>query len=94
MKEIRKIPKFKNKKQEADFWRENDSADFIDWSKAERDIELPSLKPSTKTISLRLSESMLNSLKTVANKKDVPYQSFIKIIIDERLKAEQKETIK
>ncbi len=94
MKKIKKIPKFKNEKQEAEFWQKNDSADFIDWSKAERNVELPNLKPSTKTISLRLSESMLNNLKIVANKKDVPYQSFIKVIIDERLKAEQKEMAK
>jgi len=56
VKKIKKIPKFKNEKQEADFWQKNDSADFIDWSKAERNVELPNLKPSTKTISLRLSE--------------------------------------
>ena len=89
MKKIKKIPKFKNEKQEADFWQENDSADFIDWSKAERNVEFPNLKPSTKTISLRMPESMLNNLKIIANKRDVPYQSFIKIILDERLKAEQ-----
>ncbi len=56
MKKIKKIPKFKNEKQKADFWQKNDSADFIDWSKAEKNVELPNLKPSTKTISLGLSE--------------------------------------
>ena len=87
----KKIPQFKNEKQEAEFWQKNDSANFIDWSKAETNAEMPNLKPSTKTISLRLSESMLNDLKTVANKKDVPCQSFIKIIIDERLKSERQK---
>jgi predicted DNA binding CopG/RHH family protein len=89
----KKIPQFKDKKQEAEFWQKNDSVDFVNWSKAENNIEMPNLKPSTKTISLRLSESMLNDLKTVANKKDVPYQSFIKVIIDERLKSEQQKTV-
>ena len=93
MKKSKKIPKFKNKKQEADFWQKNDSAEFIDWSKANRNVEMPNLKPSTKTISLRLSESMLNNLKTVANQKDIPYQSFIKVIIDERLKIEYEKII-
>ena len=88
MKKTRRIPKFKNEKQEADFWQKNDSADFVDWSKAKKNVKFPNLKPSTKTISLRLPESMLNNLKIVANKKDIPYQSFIKVIIDERLKSE------
>jgi len=93
MKKLKKIPKFKNEKQEADFWQKNDSVDFIDWSRAEKNVSMPNLKPSTKTISLRLSESMLNDLKTVANKKDVPYQSFIKIILDERLKNEHAKIV-
>jgi hypothetical protein len=69
MKKIKKISQFKSKKEEADFWQKNDSTDFIDWLKAEKDVQLLNLKPSTKTISLRLLESMLNNLKTVANKK-------------------------
>ena len=91
MNKIKKIPKFKNQKQEAEFWQKNDSADFIDWSKAKKNSALPKLKPSTKTISLRISESMLNNLKILANKKDVPYQSLIKIVLDEKLKAEQRK---
>ena len=91
MKRLKKIPKFKSKKQEIDFWQKNNSVDFIDWSKAKKNVEFPNLKPSTKTISLRLSESMLNNLKMVSNKKDVPYQSFIKIILAERLKKEQED---
>ena len=76
--------------QEEIFWDKNDSADHIDWSKAQKDVKFPNLKPSVKTISLRLSESMLNDLKIIANKKDVPYQSFIKIILDERIRVENK----
>ncbi|EKE21622.1 MAG: hypothetical protein ACD_7C00166G0004 [uncultured bacterium] len=90
MKKLKKIPKFKNEKQEKEFWSKNDSVDYIDWSKARSDFKFSNLKPSTETISLRLSKSMLNELKTIANEKDVPYQSFIKIILDERIKNEIK----
>jgi len=85
MKKLKKIPKFKSEKQEREFWRKNNSADFIDWQKAEKNPEFPNLKPSTKTISLRLSESMLNNLKMIANEKDIPYQSFIKVILNEKI---------
>jgi len=90
MKQLKKIPKFKNEEQEKKFWEKNDSSDYIDWSKAKKNIKFPNLKPSTETISLRLSESMLNELKIIANEKDVPYQSFIKIILDEKIKNEAK----
>lgn len=90
MKKLKKIPKFKNEKQEKEFWSKNDSVDYIDWSKARSDFKFPNLKPSTETISLRLSKSMLNEIKTIANEKDVPYQSFIKIILDERIRNESK----
>lgn len=91
MKKLKKIPKFKSEKQEREFWRKNNSADFVDWQKARRNPELPNLKPSTKTISLRLSEPMLNSLKMIANQKDIPYQSFIKIVLSERIIKERTE---
>ena len=90
MKKIKKIPKFKDEKQEAEFWQEKDSAGFIDWSKAKKNIKLPNLKPTTKTISLRMPESMLNNLKIIANERDIPYQSFIKIILAEKIRSEQK----
>jgi predicted DNA binding CopG/RHH family protein len=69
------------------FWANADSSDYIDWSKAKR-VLLPNLKPSLKTISLRLPELMLEELKLIANKRDVPYQSLIKIFLSERLSKE------
>lgn len=86
-KSLKKIPKLKNEDQEREFWNTHDSTLFIDWTKAKR-VSLPNLKPSTKSISLRLPESMLNELKTIANKNDVPYQSLIKIFLKERIDKE------
>ena len=81
------IPRFKSEDEEREFWSEQDSTDLIDWSRASR-VVLPNLKPSLKTISLRLPEHMLAELKLLAHKKDVPYQSLIKIFLAERLKRE------
>jgi len=78
------IPEFQNEDAEREFWAQHDSAEYLDWDQAER-VVLPKLKPATKTISLRLSESMLNELKLLANKMDVPYQSLIKIYLRERI---------
>jgi len=83
----KKIPKFKSEDEERDFWAEHDSAEYIDWSKAQRAI-FPNLKPSTKAISLRLPESMLENLKLLANKRDVPYQSLLKIFLAEKIDEE------
>ncbi len=83
----KKIPKFENEDQEREFWGSRDSTDYIDWEKAKR-IKFPNLKPSTKTISIRLPESMIENLKMLANKKDVPYQSLLKIYLAERIKQE------
>jgi len=77
---LKKLPEFKNVSEEAVFWQDHDSADYIDWTEAE-EASFPNLKPSTKTISLRLSESLLNEIKTLANKEDVPYQSYMKILL-------------
>jgi predicted DNA binding CopG/RHH family protein len=84
---MKKIPKFKTESEERDFWANVDSSDYIDWSKA-RKVLLPNIKPSLRTISLRLPELMLAELKLIANKKDVPYQSLIKIFLSERLSKE------
>lgn len=84
------IPKFKNEDQERNFWASHDSTNYLDWSKAER-VALPNLKPSVKTISLRLPESMLEEIKLLANKRDVPYQSLLKIFLSERIDKEFKE---
>ena len=84
---MKKIPKFKTEAEERDFWATADSSDYIDWSKAKRML-LPNIKPSLRTISLRLPELMIEELKLIANKRDVPYQSLIKIFLSERLSKE------
>lgn len=73
----KKIPQFKIEAEERVFWDKYDSSDYVDWKLAQV-ISLPNLKPSTKTISLRLPEGLLNSIKIEANKRDMPYQSLIK----------------
>lgn len=70
-------PKFASEAEEREFWESHDSSDYVDWSKA-ASVRLPNLKPSTKTISLRLPVSLLERIKVEANKRDVPYQSLIK----------------
>ncbi len=87
-KRFKKIPKFTSDDQEREFWATHDSTDYVDWSKAER-TRFPNLRPSSTTISLRLPESMLEELKIIAHKKDVPYQSFIKMTIANRIQEEQ-----
>jgi len=84
---MKKLPKFKNETEERAFWQTHDSTEYIDWSDAET-TTLPKLKPSTKTISLRLPESMIAELKILANKRDVPYQSLLKVFLAERLQQE------
>jgi len=86
---MKPIPKFKSEAQERAFWAKADSTDYLDWSKAERGV-FPNLKPSLRTISLRLLELMLEELKLLANKRDVPYQSLIKMFLAERLRKELK----
>jgi predicted DNA binding CopG/RHH family protein len=81
------LPKLKSEDSEREFWAQHDSADFIDWRKAKR-VTLPELRPSSQTISLRLPKPMLDRLKLLANKRDVPYQSLLKMFVAERLKAE------
>jgi predicted DNA binding CopG/RHH family protein len=87
----KKVPKFKSEDQERDFWASADSTDYVDWDSARR-IILPSLKPSQKTISLRLPAMMLAELKRLANKRDVPYQSLLKVFLAERLDEELRGT--
>ena len=77
MSKLKKLPDFKTEQEERKFWEENDSSEYFDWSKAKAVI-MPNLKPSTKTISLRLPEGLLDSIKLEANKRDMPYQSLIK----------------
>jgi len=87
MKKLKNIPKFNTEEEEREFWSKNDSTEYLDWNKSKR-VSFPSLKPSTKTISLRLPEFLLNDIKIIANKRDVPYQSLIKIILKERIDRE------
>lgn len=89
---MKKIPKFKSSEEEQEFWATADSTEYIEWEKARRAI-LPNLKPSLKTISLRLPESMIEELKLLANKRDIPYQSLLKMFLAERINRELK-TIK
>jgi len=73
----KKIPRFKGEEEEREFWQSHDSTEHVDWKKAKR-ITLANLKPSVKTISLRLPESMLEELKLLANKRDMPYQNLVR----------------
>ena len=88
-KKIKKIPRQVSEDQERDYWSRTDSSEHIDWSEA-RPLVLPNLKPSLKTISLRLPEHMLAELKVLANKRDVPYQSLLKMFLAERLEEEMR----
>ena len=84
---MKKIPKFKTDEAEQEFWAEHDSTEYVDWSKAKRAV-FPNLKPSTRTISLRLPQTLLEELKLLANKRDVPYQSLLKVFLSERVEYE------
>ncbi len=83
----KRVPKFKNEDKEREFWATHSSLDYFDTRRAKRVI-LPNLKPSVKTISLRLPEMMLEELKLLANKRDVPYQSLLKMFLAERIEVE------
>jgi predicted DNA binding CopG/RHH family protein len=85
--DLKPIPKFESEDEERDFWATHDSTDYIDWTQGRR-VSMPSLKPSTKTISLRLPEPLLEDLKMLAHKRDVPYQSLLKIFLAERVEEE------
>jgi len=86
MKKLSKIPKFKNESEERKLWESHDSSDYLDWRKAETAI-FSNLKPSTKTISLRLPEGLLDRIKIEANKRDMPYQSLIKVWLSQDVEA-------
>lgn len=92
MKKLKTLPKFKSEAEEAEFWSTHDSTEYIDYSKAKQ-ISLPNLKPSLKTISLRLPESLIAHLKMLANKRDVPYQSLLKIYLAEKIDEELRAAV-
>lgn len=90
MSKLKKVPKFKSEKEELEFWSTHDSADYIDYSKTKRAL-FPNLKPSTRTISIRLPESLIEHLKVLANKRDIPYQSLLKMFLVEKVEEEFRE---
>lgn len=91
MSKRKKIPEFKNEAEEREFRESHDSSEYLDWSKAEP-VTFPKLKPSTKTISLRLPEALLDSIKIEANKRDMPYQSLIKAWLADDVKESRKRS--
>ncbi len=84
---MRKVLRFVSEDQERGFWTSHDSTDFVDWRQAER-VKLPNLRPTTRTISIRLPESMIERLKVLANKRDIPYQSLLKMFVADRIEEE------
>ena len=87
MTALKKMPKFKNEEEERDFWSDHDATDYVDFSGA-REALFPDLKPTTRTISVRLPETLIDKLKTLANKRDVPYQSLLKVLLAEKVEEE------
>jgi predicted DNA binding CopG/RHH family protein len=90
VRKLKKLPKFKNEKEEFRFWSTHDSTEHIDYSKGKR-VLFSNLKPSTRTISIRLPESLIEHLKVLANKRDVPYQSLLKMFLIEKVEEEFRE---
>ena len=87
---IKKVPRFSSEDEERAFWAKHDSSEYVDWGKAKR-VKLPNLKPSTRTISIRLPESLIEDLKLLANKRDVHYQSLLKVYVAERVEHELRQ---
>ena len=89
-KKSKEIPIFKSEDKEREFWSKADSTEYLDWDQGER-VLLPNLKPTTRSISLRIPESMLDQLRLIANKRDVPYHSLIKVFLKDRINDELKK---
>ena len=87
MTALRKLPKFKNEKEEREFWADHDATDYLDFTVAQEAL-FPNLKTTTRTISVRLPETLIDKLKTLANKRDVPYQSLLKVLLAEKVEEE------
>jgi predicted DNA binding CopG/RHH family protein len=85
MKKVK--PEFKSEEEEREFWASHDSTDYVNWKKA-KSATFSNLRPSMRSISIRLPQSLLETLKVLANKKDVPYQSLLKIFLAERIQKE------
>lgn len=87
---LKPLPVFRSENEERDFWGREDSTEYLDWPKAQR-VAFPNLKPSMRTISVRLPVPMINRLKLLANRRDVPYQSLLKMFLAERLERENRK---
>ena len=85
---LKRIPDFETEEEEREFWATHDSSEYVDWSKA-RNVRLPSLRPSSTAISVRLPDTLLTELKLLANERDVPYQSLLKVYLADRVKTER-----
>lgn len=89
VKALKPIPEFRSDEEAGEFWMTHDTTEYIDWSKARR-VSFPNLRPSTATISLRLPQGLLNDLRILANERDVPYQSLLKVYLAERVAKERR----
>lgn len=86
-KRLKPLPRFTSEAEERAFWETHDSSEYVDWSQARRAL-LPNLKPTTQTISLRLPLHLLETIKAAANARDVPYQSLIKVWLQEKVEQQ------
>ena len=85
MSKKKNIPKFKSEEEERIFWSKHDSTPYVDWKKA-KPVQFPNLKATIRTISIRLPESLIEEIKVLANKQDVPYQSMLKILLADKVR--------
>jgi predicted DNA binding CopG/RHH family protein len=88
-KKLKPIPASRSHEEAGEFWMTHDTTEYLDWSKARR-VSFPNLRPSTATISLRLPQGLLDDLRTLANQRDVPYQSLLKVYLSERVAQERR----
>ena len=86
---LKRIPTFTSEAEEQEFWASADSTEYVDWPKA-RVLRFPNLRPTTTAISVRLPVTLLTELKLLANERNVPYQSLLKVYLDDRVRAERK----
>src|SRR6266480_3217655 len=87
-KALKPVPPFRSDEEAGEFWMTHDTTEYVDWTKARR-VSFPNLRPSTATISLRLPQGLLNDLRVLANERDVPYQSLLKVYLAERVSEER-----
>jgi predicted DNA binding CopG/RHH family protein len=88
-KKLKPVPSFRSHEEAGEFWMKHDTTEYLDWSEARR-VSFPNLRPSTATISLRLPQGLLDDLRALANQRDVPYQSLLKVYLSERVAKERR----